>query len=59
VGHFFPALWVNYSPALTTTAIWDEWANRNLVVYHGPSPVSDAAFYIRITAYDKKFPNSR
>ena len=42
-----------------TTAIWDEWANRNLVVYHGPSPVSDAAFYIRITAYDKRFPNSR
>lgn len=42
-----------------TTAIWDEWGNRNLVVYHGPSPVSDAAFYIRITAYDKRFPNSR
>lgn len=40
-----------------TTAIWDEWGNRNLVV--GPSPVSDAAFYIRITAYDKRFPNSR
>lgn len=42
-----------------TTAIWDEWANRNLVVYHGPSSVSDSAFYIRITAYDKKFPAAR
>lgn len=42
-----------------TTAIWDEWANRNLVVYHGPSSVSDSAFYIRITAYDKRFPAAR
>lgn len=35
-----------------TTAIWNEWANRNLVVYHGPSYVTDLAFCIRITAYD-------
>ncbi len=44
---------------LFTTAIWNEWANRNLVVYHGPSSVSDAAFCIKITAYNKGFPNSR
>jgi hypothetical protein len=40
-------------------AVWNSWSNRNLVVYHGLADVSDRAFYIRITAYDRRFPPVR
>ncbi|MCD2435371.1 hypothetical protein LQE88_05120 [Acidaminococcus sp. NSJ-142] len=38
-------------------AVWNHWAQRNLVISHGPASISDKVFYIRLTAYDKTFPS--